>query len=117
MKPKLVYIAHPVATDEMFTTEQNVQDILRIVRNINTMPSDCEQKIIPCVPYISDVLALDDSIPQERKIGIDNSTDVIETGIFDEIWLTGHKLSLGMQEEVRMFKLQGKPIINLIGKI
>ena len=121
MKPKLVYIAHPVATDEKFTTEQNVQDILRIVKNINNGDRPVfppfEGKIVPCVPYLSDVLAMNDSISQERKIGIDNGMAVINTGMFDELWLTGHKLSLGMQEEVNLFKLQGKPIINLIEKI
>ncbi len=121
MKTKIVYIAHPVATDEKFTTEQNIADILRIIRNINLGDKpifpDFEGVIIPIAPYLGDVLAMDDSVANERKKGIDNGIAIIKTGVFDELWLTGHKLSLGMQEEVNLFKLQGKPIINLIGKI
>lgn len=121
MKKKIVYIAHPIATDEKFTVDQNVADILRIIKNINLgdrpMSDDCEEMIVPVASYLGDVLAMNDAVAHERKRGIDNGIAIIETGVFDELWLTGHKLSLGMQEEVRLFKLQGKPIINLIDKI
>lgn len=133
MKKKIVYIAHPIATDEKFTVEQNIADILRIIKNINIgkdfslflSSGLCDKdnfpefqiSVIPLAPYIGDVLAMNDAVAHERKRGIDNGIAIIETGVFDELWLTGHKLSLGMQEEVRLFKLQGKPIINLIDKI
>lgn len=115
---KIVYIAHPIATDEKFNTEQNIQDILRILRRINLDRDDKEYcETVPVAPYLGDVLSMDDSVMFHRKRGLTNCEELIHTGMFDELWLTGHKVSVGMQYEVELFKLQGKPIINLIGKI
>jgi hypothetical protein len=124
---KIVYIAHPIAADEKFTTDENVADLLRILRIINleqysnskfeSNPEISWDTIIPIAPYLGDVLSMDDTVVFQRKRGLQNCEELINTGMFDELWLTGHKLSFGMQAEVNMFKLLGKPIINLIGKI
>ena len=141
MKKKIVYIAHSIGGD----VENNLKDLVRILRVINT--NNCPVKplkfdmnyannqdfidgqitistdfydfsnIIPIAPYYADILALDDSNPLERKRGIENDIALIETGVFDELWLTGSKISLGMQEEIKMFILQGKPVIDYTNKI
>lgn len=139
---KIVYIAHPIATDENYTTEQNIQHLLSIIKNINLNDEiqhsfemheisitqngfepggkiqilDCKG-VVPMAPYIGDVLAMQDDNVSHRKRGIENDTAIIETGIFEEIWLTGYKISLGMQEEIKLFVAQGKKVVNLVGKI
>lgn len=89
---KIVYIAHPVGGD----VAANVQKILAIVRKINLE----EKNIIPFAPYIADVLAMNDDIPEEREIGIRNCHAVLKSNIVDELWLYGPRLTAGMKEEV-----------------
>lgn len=133
---KIVYIAHPIASDDQFTTDENIADLLRIIRMINLQkngfiatdyflqhgkPNGGEitglESVVPMAPYIGDCLSMQDDNPLHRKRGIENDIAMIETGIFEELWLTGHKISLGMQEEVKLFVAQGKKVVNLIGKI
>lgn len=111
MKNKIVYIAHPIGGN----VKENLEDIVRILRAINLL-TPVDVKIIPVVPYYSDILALDDGNPLERKRGIENGIALIETGVFDELWLTGEKISLGMKEEIKMFILMGKPVIDYTNK-
>lgn len=106
---KIVYIAHPISGD----VTNNLSDLRRIIRKINIEYPD----IIPCAPYYSDVVSLDDNKPLERKRGIDNGIALISTGVFKELWLTGNNISPGMYEEINMFKLLGIPILNFINKI
>jgi hypothetical protein len=117
---KIVYIAHPIASDGSYTTDENVADLLRIIRYLNMGGTDeapFDEEVVPMAPYIGDVLAMDDTNVFQRKRGIENDVAMIETGIFEELWLTGHKISLGMQEEIKLFVAQGKKVVNLIGKI
>lgn len=132
---KIVYVAHPISGN----IEANLKDLCRILRVINmnqlvlkfrldsddiineTVTVDAIQYdfsgIIPCAPYYADIIALDDTIAAERKRGVENDITLIQTGMFDELWLTGDKLSFGMIEEVKLFQLLGKPVVNYIGKI
>jgi len=105
---KIVYIAHPISGN----VSENISDILRIIRNINLSKED----VVPLSPYIGDCLAMDDNNPLERKRGIDNCIALINTGMFDELWLTGERISFGMSEEIKLFKLLGKPIIDYTNK-
>lgn len=118
---KIVYIAHPIGGD----IEANLKDLFRILRiiNMNLQPKDPIiakwefEDIHPVAPYVADIYSLDDNRPLERRRGIDNDIALILTGIFKELWLTGNKISFGMEEEVKLFRAMGKPIINYIGKI
>mgnify|MGYP001286558018 CR=1 FL=1 len=137
MKKKIVYIAHPIGGDVL----ANLEDLVRILRIINTNSHKGKLKfgitnedivdntitvyqdnfdfsnVVPIAPYYADILALDDANPLERKRGIENCIALITTGAFDELWLTGTHISLGMREEVTMFVLQGKPVIDYTNKI
>lgn len=125
---KLVYIAHPIGGD----VENNLKDLVRILRVINTNSHDLKDvfvddtkyellfdfsEVIPLAPYYADILALDDNNSLERKRGIENDIEIIQRGLFDELWLTGDNISFGMSEEIKLFKLLGTPIVNYIGKI
>lgn len=114
---KIVYIAHPIGGD----IEANLKDLFRILRIINMNPNPLTgynfENVIPVAPYVAYIYSLDDNNALERKRGIDNDIALILTGVFKELWLTGDKISRGMEEEVKLFRALGKPIINYIGKI
>lgn len=122
---KIVYIAHPISGD----IEANLKDLSRILRVINkdchplNLPFDVGllsynfNDIIPVAPYYADIISLDDNNPLERKRGIENDTALIMTGIFKELWLTGDKISFGMSEEIKLFRLLGYPILDYTNKI
>lgn len=108
MNKRIVYIAHPISGN----VAENMHDLTRILRYINLTFTD----VAPIAPYYADIYALNDNNPLERKRGIDNDIAIINTGVFDELWLTGNKISFGMGEEIKLFKLLGKPVINYVGK-
>lgn len=99
---KIVYIVHPIAGDVM----ENVGKIMEIVRNINLT----EPEIVPFAPYLSDVLALNDEVPEERDRGMKNCTEVLQSGIVKELWIYGDRISRGMQEEIKLAFEMGLPI-------
>ncbi|MDE3250279.1 MAG: hypothetical protein KGO82_16580 [Bacteroidota bacterium] len=106
---KTVYIAHPISGD----VEGNLKDISRIIRAIaNTFP-----KVVPMVPYYAYVSALRDHEEDERVKGMMWNAHVLKTGNVQELWLTGTHKSPGMIEELRIAKLQGIKIVNLINQI
>lgn len=125
---KLIYVAHPISGD----IDANLADLARILRVINTdshplqvTEGSCHkgefsfnfENIVPLAPYYADIIALDDNNPLERKRGIENDIAIIITGVFDELWLTGDKISFDMQEEIKLFRSLGKPIIDYTNKI
>lgn len=99
---KVVYIAHPISGD----IEANLADIRRIVALINrTMPD-----VVPFVPYYVDVVSLDDNDPADRARGIKNDHHLLRSGVVDEMWATGERLSIGMKEEIRVAYHLGIPV-------
>ena len=100
---KIVYIAHPISCN----IEANLKAIIAIIRIINlTMPN-----VVPLAPYYTDILALDDSIPAERKRGIANDTHIIRTCI-DELWVYGdYENSNGCMAEIALCQELNIPIV------
>lgn len=90
MKKKIVYIAHKIGGD----VEGNVKKVLDIVRRISI-----ENKYIPFAPYIVDVQALDDTVPEEREIGMMHNRHFFELGIIDEMHIYS-EISSGIQREI-----------------
>lgn len=115
MQKKIVYIAHAISGD----TKTNIRELLDILRKINLDQAkfgiDCSG-VVPLCSYLADVQCLDDTKVEERKRGIENNTAILESGIIQELWLTGATISFGMQEEVKIAKLLGIPVINYINK-
>jgi len=101
---KIVYIAHPISGD----IEGNLADIRRIVRKINMAHKD----VVPFVPYYADIVSLDDTVPEERERGIANDTAVLRSGCVNEVWLTGNRISTGMQAEKQLAELLQIPVIS-----
>jgi len=94
MTKKIVYIAHPIGGD----VENNIKKVVAICREVNLT----EPNIIPFVPYLSDLYALNDEIPVERERGLSNGLFMLKKGFIDEIWLYGDRISNGMRAEINI---------------
>jgi hypothetical protein len=91
---KTVYIAHPIGGD----VENNIKKVIAICREVNLKEPD----IIPFVPYLSDLYALNDEIPEERERGLKNGLSLLKKDFIDEIWLYGDRISNGMRAEIKV---------------
>jgi hypothetical protein len=89
---KIVYIAHPIGGD----VKNNLKKIIAIVRYLNLT----EPEMVPFAPYFADCEALDDSNELERARGIKNCIAMMRSGVVDELWLYGDKISPGMGYEI-----------------
>lgn len=87
----IAYIAHPIGGD----VEGNLARIREIVKHINSTTN-----VVPLVPYYSDVASCDDNDPLMRARCIRNDHAIIASGIVNEMWLYGDKISKGMFDEV-----------------
>lgn len=99
---KICYIAHPISGD----IAGNLERIRKIVRDINLSAVD----VVPFAPYWLDCHALNDNDPAERSRGIQNDIAILRSGMVDEMWLYGDRISSGMQHEVELAMELGIPI-------
>lgn len=105
---KIAYIAHAIGGN----VEENLEDLRRILRKINLEHPD----VVPFCPYYSDIVSLDDNIPEERERGIKNGIAIISKSFIDEIWLTGSRISNGMKQEQELAELLSIPVIYKINQ-
>jgi hypothetical protein len=103
---RIVYIAHPISGD----VKGNLRKIYSIIRKINMEEPD----IVPFAPYVSDLLSLDDNIPEERARGFDNNKAFFEKGIVEELRLYGVRRSYGMLEEEKWCREFNIPVRSYI---
>jgi hypothetical protein len=101
---KIVYIAHKLSGD----IPGNIARIVSIVRFINLNMPD----VVPLVPYLADVMALDDSLPEHRARGIVNDTVILSAGFIDELWIcSDYETSKGVQAEIELAHKLGIPVV------
>lgn len=100
---KIAYISHPVAGD----VENNIIKILNIVREINLTEPD----IVPFVPYLADIQALDDSNTEERDRGFKNIAQMFRRKSFDELRIYGNKITAGILIEINLSLENRIPVI------
>ena len=100
---KVAYIAHPISND----IKGNIEKILKIVKDINLK----EKNVTPFVPYLADVLALDDTIPLHRNKGISNNVVYLKSGIVSELRVYGDFISKGVAEEIAIARELKIPVI------
>lgn len=98
---KSVYISHPVAGN----LAENVRDILKICKEIHT------KEIIPVVPYLVALQYLEDSIKEDRDLGMRANYECLRRKFVDEVWLFGDRISSGMEAEIRLSLELGIPVI------
>lgn len=104
----LWYLAHPVAPDKEHTYEENMTDARRwwvfLLRN----------NVKICAPWFGLCHALDDSKPEDRKLGME--IDQIVLRRCDGIIATGHSVSKGMQREIdAMLQRIDDSVVDLTG--
>lgn len=91
MIPKMVYVAHPIRGD----VEGNIRKIVKICRRIHTY------EVIPCVPYLAVIAAIGaEEGTKEEELGLWTNHEYIERRMFDEMWLFGDCISVGMRDEI-----------------
>ena len=106
---KIAYIAHPVSGD----VKGNIEKIIAIVRAININ----EPNVVPFVPYLADLYALDDNIPEERARGIQNDIHLLKSGFINEVRLYGDRISNGMQAEIELAEEMNIPVVAMTKEI
>ena len=95
---KVVYIASPLSGD----IEQNLQFARLACRYAMA------QGAAPFAPHLLYTQMLDDSRPEERKLGIDMGSRMLER--CDELWLCGDRISHGMAGEKKLAEALGIPV-------
>lgn len=91
MKRKVVYIAHPIGGD----IDKNIEKVLKIYRELSLAG-----EVVPFVPYLASLRALDDSVSKERAVGMAHNDVLFARKLFDELWVYG--MSPGVEHEIRM---------------
>lgn len=108
---KICYIAHAIGATTLEGIEANLADLRRIIRYINLNYPD----VVPFAPYYADIVSLNDMVFAERERGIANDIAVFQSGIIQELWLTGDRISNGMSAEIQLAIKLGIPIIDKTG--
>lgn len=103
IRKKIVYIAHPVGE----SVKENLLELSRIYKILSI-----EDSVVPFIPYYATVTSLDDKDPKLRSIGFNHNLEIFKTGIIDEVWLYGVKISVGMQKEINWAKELCIPVIS-----
>lgn len=103
------YLSHPLAPDDRFTFEQNMDHVIHLVRLF------FEEGYMVIAPYHTICLALDDANDEWRRLGLECDCNVARK--LGNMMLTGHKLSSGMNNEFEqaMCCKTGGIIHNFIG--
>lgn len=101
MRNRLIYICSPLRGD----TEKNIQKAQGYCREaVNLWPD-----VIPIAPHVYFTQFLDDTMPQERKAGMELGIALLE--ICDELWVYGmDNPSAGMKNEIAYAAEHGIPV-------
>ena len=102
MNNKLVYVAHPVGGN----IKDNVKKIFQICHDIHKNNNN----IIPFAPYLVALQYLDDTVIEERELGIQANAEHFKRKTMDEVWLCGSKISAGMEYEIKFALKYNIPI-------
>lgn len=102
MKTKLAYIAHPIGGNVV----ANIQKIIDICKEIHLR----DDNVIPFAPYLISLQYLDDSIPEERALGIKTSEEYFKRKVFDELWVYG-ELTRGVKKEIEWAEENDIPVV------
>lgn len=101
MRNRLIYICSPLRGD----IEKNIQKAQGYCREAVELWPD----VIPIAPHVYCTQFLDDTMPQERKAGMELGIALLD--ICDEIWVYGiNNPSEGMKKEIDYAKEHGIPV-------
>ena len=115
MKKKIVYIAHPIGAinpDEISPAEWQIEQNLKAIQTAYREITASFDNVVPFVPYYAAVCSLNDSSAIERKLGFSHNEAIFKSGIIDELWLYGDRISAGMLVEIGWAKELGILIVS-----
>lgn len=95
---KLVYVCSPYRGNIEYNTNR-AKGYCRFVYT---------QGCVPYAPHLHNPQFLDESIPEERQMGIMLGLELLKRS--DEMWLFGDKLTEGMEAELKAAQLMKIPI-------
>lgn len=101
------YLAHPVRGDGIYTQTENMAHVLKLIRTLY------ESNLYVIAPWFVDLAVFDDSDPEQRARGL--MVDSYVAAKLGRIVLTGHRLSSGMETELRAVERVGGMVLDLIG--
>ena len=102
MKQKVVYVASRVRGN----LQQNLADAKKHCRYCVL------QGVVPIVPHLMYVGALNDEDPTERKLGMDLGITILKAGFIDELWAftDSEGPSEGMKKEIEIAEEMNIPV-------
>ena len=95
---RIVYVCSPLKGD----IQQNIENALAYCRRVTFEGN------VPLAPHAYFTSFLDDTVPQERKIGMDMGLELLKHA--DEIQVFGDKISEGMRAEIKYAQQNGLPV-------
>lgn len=103
MKKKMVYMASRVRGN----LQQNIIDAKSYCRYCTL------QGVIPVVPHLMYVGALNDEDPIERKLGMDLGIEILRAGFINELWafIDSDGPSEGMLNEIKVAEELNIPVL------
>lgn len=105
---KVWYLAHPIAGDEKFRTEQNLEHLVEAQKIL------LEGGIYTVAPYYSWIVAFGGAADfKQINTMLDIDCECVRS--LYRIMLIGHKLSRGMGIEKREAERNGLAVVDLIG--
>lgn len=104
---RIWYLAHPLATDEHFTFEQNMEHVIHVMRICFS------EGFRVIAPYYEICKALSDRSDENSRIGLEMDLQIVSH--FPNIILAGHKISRGMNKEYFTSEINFGRCIGLVG--
>lgn len=103
MKKKVVYVASRVRGNR----QQNINDAKHYCRY------SVLQGVLPIVPHLTYVGALNDEDPTERELGMSLGIELLQSGFIDELWafVDNDGPSEGMKQEIRIAEDLSIPVL------
>lgn len=102
------YMAHPVATDDFYDYDQNMDHILEMMRFFY---EDCKVRVI--APYHTLLMFMDNKNEKHVKTGLEVDCAVVKR--LHNLILVGHKISSGMKDEQLAAAEASATIWNFVG--
>lgn len=100
---RVIYIAHPVRGD----VPGNRAEIVAICESLTRE----NPEIFAWAPYLQSITHLDDTVVEDRALGIRINTACLRSGVVDELWLYGDRISEGMRAEIALARELGIPVV------
>lgn len=98
MESRIIYICSPYAG--------NIEENIAFARQ--ACGYAIRQGAVPLAPHLLYPQILNDSVPEEREIGIRLGLDILER--CEELWICGDRMSAGMKRETAYAKARGIPV-------